>query len=70
MFSLTFKVFVMFVAFLLLQSNLYIVLAREKGPKNSVHRHLFKTKNPKQKTPKPPPAFSTPYSAWIALQPN
>ena len=40
MFSLTFKVFVMFVTFLLFQSNLYVVLARGKGPKNSVHRDL------------------------------
>ena len=39
----------MFVTFLLFESNLYVVLAREKGPKNSVHRDLFKTKNPKQK---------------------
>ena len=39
----------MFVTFLLFQSNLYVVLARGKGPKNSVHRDLFKTKTPKQK---------------------
>ena len=30
MFSLTFKAFVMLVIFLLFQSNLYVVLAREK----------------------------------------
>ena len=39
----------MFVTFLLFQSNLYVVLARGKGPKNSIHRDLSKTKNPKQK---------------------
>ena len=33
--------------FLLFQSNLYVVLARGKGPKNSVHKDLFKTINPK-----------------------
>ena len=53
MFSLTFKAFVMFVTLLIFQSNLSIVLAREKGPKNSVHRDFFKTKNPKQKKPGP-----------------
>ena len=51
MFSVTFKAFVVFVTFLLFQSNLYIVLAHGKGPKNNFHRDLFKTKNPKQKTP-------------------
>ena len=45
MFSLAFKAFVMSVAVLLFQSNLYIVLALGKGPKNSVHRDLFKIKN-------------------------
>ena len=40
----------MFVTSLLFQSNLYIVLASGKGPKN---RELFKTKNPKQKIPRP-----------------
>ena len=53
MFSLTFKAIVMFVKFLLFQSNLYIVLARGKGLKNSIYRDLFKTKNPKQKKPDP-----------------
>ena len=43
----------MFVNFLLFQSNLYIVLAHGKGPKNSIYRDLFKTKNPKQKNPDP-----------------
>ena len=38
----------MFVIFLLFQSSFSVVLARGKGPKNSVHRDLFKTKNPKQ----------------------
>ena len=60
----------MFVTSLLFQSNLYVVLAREKGPKNSVHRDLFKTKNPKQKTPRPPATFYPPYGAWTGLQPN
>ena len=54
LFFLLFKAFVMFVTFLLFQSYLYIVLARWKGPKNSIHRDLFKTKNPKQKTHTPP----------------
>ena len=39
MFSLKFQAFVMFVTFLLFQSNLCVVLAREKGPKNCVHRN-------------------------------
>ena len=43
----------MFVTFLLFQSNFYVILARGKGPQNSVHRDLFKTKNPKHKTLKP-----------------
>ena len=47
----------MFVTFLLFQSNLYVVLARGKSPKNSVHRDLFKTKTPKQKKPRPPAVF-------------
>ena len=51
MFSLAFKAFVVFVTFLLFQSKLYVVLAYGKGPKNSVQRDLFKTKNPKQKNP-------------------
>ena len=64
------KAFVMFVTFLLFQSNLYVVLARGKGPKNSIHRDLFKTKNHKQNLPKPSAAFYTPYSGWVGLQPN
>ena len=47
----------MFVTFLLFQSNLYIVLAQEKGPKNSNHRDCFKTKNPKQNPPVPQQHF-------------
>ena len=47
----------MFVTFLLFQSNLYVVLARGKSPKNSVHRDLFKTKTTKQKKPRPPAVF-------------
>ena len=35
------------VTFLLFQRSLYVVLARRKGPKNNVHRNLFKTKDPK-----------------------
>ena len=50
MFSLTFKALAVFMTFLLFQSNLYVVLACGKGPKNNVHRDLFKAKNPKQKT--------------------
>ena len=46
----------MFVTFLLFQSNLYVVLARGKGPKNSVNRDLFKTKTPKQKKKKQIPS--------------
>ena len=46
----------MFVTFLLFQSNLHVDLAREKGPKNCIHRDLFWAKNPKQKTPGPPAA--------------
>ena len=59
--------FVVFVKFLLFQSNLYLVLALEKGPKNSIHGDLFKTKNPKQKTPRTPAVFYVPYGAWIGL---
>ena len=54
MFFITFKVFVMFVTFVLFQSNLFVVLARGKGPKNSVHRDLFKTKSSTQKNSQPP----------------
>ena len=68
--EVTFKAFVMFVTFLPFQTNLYVVLARGKGPKNSVHRDLFKTKNPKQKPHRPPVAIYMPCNAWIGLQPN
>ena len=37
----------MFLTFLQIQRNLYVFLACEKGPKNSVHRDLVKIKNPK-----------------------
>ena len=37
----------MFMTFLVFQRNLDAVLARGKGLKSSVHRDLFKTKNPK-----------------------
>ena len=69
MFSVLFKAFVMFVTFLLFQNNLYVVLVRRRGPKNSVHRDLFKTKNPKQKT-QAPAAFYALYGVWIGLQLN
>ena len=59
-----------FVTLLLFQNNLYVVLARGKVPKISVHRDLFKTKNPKQKNPTHSAAFYAPYGAWIDLQPN
>ena len=65
MFSLTFKAFVKLVTFFLFQSNLYIVLAHGKGPKNSIHRDLFKTKTSKQKTPRLQAAFYVSYSVWI-----
>ena len=51
MFSLALKAFVMFVTFLLIQSSLYVVLARGKVPQNSVHWDLFKTQNKKTQTP-------------------
>ena len=70
MFSRTFKAFVMFVTFFLFQSTLYVVLAHGKCPKNSLHRDLFKTKDLKQKTPRPPAAFDAPCGAWIGLQSN
>ena len=60
----------MFMTFLLFQSNLYVVLAREKNPKNSIHRDLFETKKTKQKTPRPSAVFHGPYGAWIGLQTN
>ena len=60
----------MFVTFLPFQSDLYIVLACGKGPKNRVHRDLFKTKDPKQENPRPSVAFYAPCGVWIGLQPN
>ena len=68
MFSLTFKVFVTFVTLLPFQSNSYIVLLRQKGPKNSVCRYLFKTKSPKQKSRRLPAVIYAPYGVWIGLQ--
>ena len=70
MFSITFKAFVMFVTFLLFQSNLYVVSARGKEPKISVHRDLFRTKIPKRKNIQTHSCFYAPYQAWIGLQPN
>ena len=60
----------MFVKFLPFQSNLYVVLARGKGPKNNIHRDVFKTKNPKQKIPRPPSCVLRALDAWVGLQPN
>ena len=40
-----------FLTSLLFQSSLYVVLAHGKGPKNTIHRDLFRTKNPKQNPP-------------------
>ena len=53
----------MFVTFLLFQSNLYVVFACGKGLKYSVHRNLFKTKSPKQKTARLQAVFYAPYGA-------
>ena len=49
--------------FLLFQSNLYVVLARGKGLKNSVQRDIFHTKNRLLAASYPP------CGAWIDLQP-
>ena len=57
MFSLTLTAFVMFLIFLLFQSNLHVVLACRKSPINRVHREL---KKPKQKNLRPPAAFYRP----------
>ena len=67
MFSLTFKAFVMFLTFLLFQSNLHVLLACGKGPINRVQRKL---KKHKQKNLRPPGAFYRPYGAWIGLLPH
>ena len=67
MFSLVFRAFMMFLTFLLFQSNLHVVLACEKGPINRVHREL---KKPKQKNLRPPAAFYRPCGAWIGLLTN
>ena len=48
----------MSVTFLLFQCNLYLDLTQGKGPKNGVHRDLFKAKNPKQKNPSPQLRFT------------
>ena len=60
MFSLTLKISVMFVTFLLFKNNLHIVLARGKGPKNGVYRDIFKTSRHSA-------AFYAPYSVWISF---
>ena len=62
-FSLTFKAFV---TFLLLQSNLHIVLACGKGPKSSPHQDLSITKNRKQKIP----GTQLSLDPWLGFQPN
>ena len=51
MFSLTLTAFVMFLIFLLFQSNLHVVLACGKSPINRVHRELKKPKQKKSQTP-------------------
>ena len=53
MFSFTFKIFVMFVTFLLRLTNLYIVLARGKGTKKAFIE-IFSNKKPKPKKPADP----------------
>ena len=55
------------VTFLLFQSNLYIVLAHGKGPKNIIQSDFFKTEKPKQKNFRFPAVFYTPCSAWIGF---
>ena len=55
----------MFMTFLIFQSNLYVVLACGKGPKNSIHKDLFKIENPRQKTLNKKP--STPSCVLHAL---
>ena len=64
--SLTFKAFMMFVIFLPFQRNLYVVLAHGKSPKNSVHRDLFKRKNPNIFRQLHPlfPSMALPWTCW------
>ena len=57
-FSLLIKAFVTSLTYSLFQSNLYVVLASGKGPKNSVYRDIFKIKSPKQKLPDPQLCFT------------
>ena len=52
--------------FLLLQSNLHIVLACGKGPKSSTHQDLFMIKNRKQKIP----GTQLSLDPWLGFQPN
>ena len=69
MFSLTFRAFVMFVTFLLFQSNLYIVLACKKGPKNSIHRYLLR-QNALNKKPQTPSCILHALWCVIGLHPS
>ena len=57
MFSFTFKIFVMFVTFLLRLTNLYIVLARGKGTKKAFIEIFSRQKTQTKKTRGPPAAF-------------
>ena len=63
MFSVTFKALMMFVTFLQFQNTLYVVLASVKCLKISVHRDLFKTKNPQNPS-------CTLHAAWCMDRPS
>ena len=69
MFSLTFKAFVMFVTFLLFQSNFYIVLVHGKVLKIAFIEILVRQKT-LNKEPLEPNLFYLPYGAWIGLDSN
>ena len=68
-FSLTFKAFVMFVTFLLFQSNFYIVLVHGKVLKIAFIEILVRQKT-LNKEPLEPNLFYLPYGAWIGLDSN
>ena len=71
MFSLTFSHSFWDVCdILFFQSNLCIVLAHGKSPKNSIHRDLFKTKTLKQKPHRPPVTFYVPQPDFPKLLKN
>ena len=57
MFSFTFKIFVMFVTFLLRLTNLYIVLARGKRTKKAFIEIFSRQKAQTKETRGPPAAF-------------